>query len=58
MRRRRKWFFLKKHPTLCTIFNYSVNIFFEYSSLAQLAEHLTVNQVVAGSSPAGGAIQE
>ena len=29
-----------------------------YSSLAQLAEHLTVNQVVAGSSPAGGAIQE
>ena len=26
-----------------------------YSSLAQLAEHLTVNQVVAGSSPAGGA---
>ena len=24
-----------------------------YSSLAQLAEHLTVNQVVAGSSPAG-----
>ena len=27
----------------------------QYSSLAQLAEHLTVNQVVAGSSPAGGA---
>ena len=26
-----------------------------YSYLAQLAEHLTVNQVVAGSSPAGGA---
>ena len=26
-----------------------------YSSLAQLAEHLTVNQGVAGSSPAGGA---
>ena len=26
-----------------------------YSELAQLAEHLTVNQVVAGSSPAGGA---
>ena len=26
-----------------------------FSSLAQLAEHLTVNQVVAGSSPAGGA---
>ena len=27
----------------------------KYSSLAQLAEHLTVNQVVAGSSPAVGA---
>ena len=27
----------------------------EYSSLAQSVEHLTVNQVVAGSSPAGGA---
>ena len=27
----------------------------KYSELAQLAEHLTVNQVVAGSSPAGGA---
>ena len=26
-----------------------------YSSLAQLVEHLTVNQVVAGSSPARGA---
>lgn len=26
-----------------------------YSPIAQLAEHLTVNQVVAGSSPAGGA---
>ena len=26
-----------------------------YSELAQLAEHLTVNQVVAGSSPAFGA---
>ena len=26
-----------------------------YSSLAQSVEHLTVNQVVAGSSPAGGA---
>ena len=26
-----------------------------YSYLAQLAEHLTVNQVVAGSSPAVGA---
>ena len=25
-----------------------------YSSLAQSVEHLTVNQVVAGSSPAGG----
>ena len=31
------------------------NIFFIYSELAQLAEHLTVNQVVAGSSPAFGA---
>ena len=29
--------------------------FFQYSELAQLAEHLTVNQVVAGSSPAFGA---
>ena len=28
-----------------------------YSSLAQSVEHLTVNQVVAGSSPAGGAKQ-
>ena len=27
----------------------------KYSSLAQSVEHLTVNQVVAGSSPAGGA---
>ena len=27
----------------------------KYSELAQLAEHLTVNQVVAGSSPAFGA---
>ena len=27
----------------------------EYSSLAQSVEHLTVNQGVAGSSPAGGA---
>ena len=26
-----------------------------YSSLAQSVEHLTVNQGVAGSSPAGGA---
>ena len=34
----------------------NANIFsYRYSSLAQLAEHLTVNQVVAGSSPAGGA---
>ncbi len=30
----------------------------QYSELAQLAEHLTVNQVVAGSSPAFGAIKE
>ena len=29
-----------------------------YSELAQLAEHLTVNQVVAGSSPAFGAKTE
>ena len=28
----------------------------EYSSLAQLAERMTVNHDVAGSSPAGGAI--
>ena len=28
---------------------------FQYSSLAQSVEHLTVNQGVAGSSPAGGA---
>ena len=30
----------------------------KYSELAQLAEHLTVNQVVAGSSPAFGAIKK
>ena len=30
----------------------------QYSSLAQSVEHLTVNQVVAGSSPAGGAKKE
>ena len=29
---------------------------FIYSSLAQLAERMTVNHDVAGSSPAGGAI--
>ena len=29
-----------------------------YSSLAQSVEHLTVNQVVAGSSPAGGATKK
>ena len=29
-----------------------------YSSLAQSVEHLTVNQGVAGSSPAGGAKKE
>ena len=29
-----------------------------YSSLAQSVEHLTVNQGVAGSSPAGGAKQK
>ena len=29
---------------------------FDYSALAQLVEQLTVNQRVAGSSPAGGAI--
>ena len=28
----------------------------DYSALAQLVEQLTVNQRVAGSSPAGGAI--
>ena len=28
---------------------------FYYSALAQLVEQLTVNQLVAGSSPAGGA---
>ena len=33
-------------------------IYFLYSELAQLAEHLTVNQVVAGSSPAFGAIKK
>ena len=27
----------------------------KYSSIAQLAEHMTVNHRVAGSSPAGGA---
>ena len=50
----------KKHPTPCMILiilliyflNFLSNI---YSELAQLAEHLTVNQVVAGSSPAFGA---
>ena len=32
-----------------------ISIYTIYSELAQLAEHLTVNQVVAGSSPAFGA---
>ena len=31
-------------------------LFFLYSSVAQLVEQLTVNQLVAGSSPARGAI--
>ena len=34
-----------------------VSLYF-YSSLAQSVEHLTVNQGVAGSSPAGGATQK
>ena len=29
--------------------------YFLYSSIAQLVEHLTVNQMVVGSSPARGA---
>ena len=37
---------------------YSIHFYFKYSSLAQSVEHLTVNQVVAGSSPAGGAKKE
>ena len=32
-----------------------IYFFNKHSELAQLAEHLTVNQVVAGSSPAFGA---
>ena len=39
--------------SLCSVF--CEHFSSQYSSLAQLAEHLTVNQVVAGSSPAGGA---
>ena len=35
--------------------NKSNKILIKYSSLAQLAEHVTVNHGVAGSSPAGGA---
>jgi hypothetical protein len=31
-------------------------LMFKYSSVAQLVEQLTVNQLVAGSSPARGAI--
>ncbi len=31
------------------------NVCFYYSSVAQLVEQLTVNQLVAGSSPARGA---
>ena len=31
---------------------------FQYSSLAQLAEHAAVNRVVAGSSPARGATEK
>ena len=51
-------------PTVSTILSYSsaveqsaVNrlVVEHYSSLAQLVERLTVNQVVTGSSPAGGA---
>ena len=34
------------------------NTTIQYSSLAQSVEHLTVNQGVAGSSPAGGAKKE
>ena len=50
----------KKHPTQCVILiilliYFLISIYTIYSELAQLAEHLTVNQVVAGSSPAGGA---
>ena len=52
-----------KSSTTCTNLTFPFIYFliishYIYSSLAQLAEHLTVNQVVAGSSPAGGAIQE
>ena len=42
----------------CCFNTVSLNVTPIYSSLAQLAEHLTVNQVVAGSSPAGGANKE
>ncbi len=52
--------FHKKHPTQCMILiilliYFLITISYIYSELAQLAEHLTVNQVVAGSSPAFGA---
>ena len=38
-----------------SVYIFLTNIYLIYSELAQLAEHLTVNQVVAGSSPAFGA---
>ena len=43
----------RENMSMPTFFHIIIHL--TYSSLAQLAEHLTVNQVVAGSSPAGGA---
>ena len=45
----------RENRSMPTFFHSIWLILFLYSELAQLAEHLTVNQVVAGSSPAGGA---
>ena len=43
----------RENRSMPTFFHIIIHL--TYSSLAQLAEHLTVHQVVAGSSPAGGA---
>ncbi len=45
----------RKLPEPITKDNDTVVIFGIYSSIAQLAERMTVNHDVAGSSPAGGA---
>ena len=52
------WKLLRRLCSVSSLFiRFSVRSCTKYSSLAQSVEHLTVNQVVAGSSPAGGAKQ-